>query len=324
MININSTLQEFFGHAIKAAYPDLENPPLIVTPSQQPKFGDYQCNSAMGISQMFKAKEQKVNPREIAKNITRHCPDSECVEKVEIAGPGFINVHLKKDFVSEQLINLLVNGIQLLALGENKKVVVDFSSPSIAKEMHVGHLRSTIIGKSLCRLFEFAGYDVLRLNHLGSLYVMSPSKSLIKSTMHWPSLFRESGESFYQDRMDDVVKEFENRGFVQADDGRKIVFVPGCSIPLTIYTYDTSDLAALKQRLFEEKADMIIYVVDNGQSVYFQAIFAAAQMISWYDPKVTPVTHAGFGVVLGEDKKKFKTHSGKTVRLIDLLEEGLK
>ncbi|XP_077613475.1 arginine--tRNA ligase, cytoplasmic isoform X2 [Crocuta crocuta] len=399
MININSRLQEVFGCAIKAAYPDLENPPLIVTPSQQPKFGDYQCNSAMSISQMLKTKEQKVNPREIAENITKHLPDNECVEKVEIAGPGFINVHLRKDFVSQQLTNLLVNGVQLPPLGENKKVIVDFSSPNIAKEMHVGHLRSTIIGESMSRLFEFAGYDVLRLNHVGDwgtqfgmliahlqdkfpdyLTVSPPigdlqafykeSKKrfdteeefkkrayqcvvLLQSknpdiTKAWKLIcdvsrqefnkiydaldisLIERGESFYQDRMNDIVKEFEDRGFVQVDDGRKIVFVPGCSVPLTIvksdggYTYDTSDLAAIKQRLFEEKADMIIYVVDSGQSVHFQTVFGAAQMIGWYDPKVTRVFHAGFGVVLGEDKKKFKTRSGETVRLIDLLEEGLK
>ncbi|KAI5774563.1 RARS1 [Gulo gulo luscus] len=399
MININSRLQEVFGCAIKAAYPDLENPPLIVTPSQQPKFGDYQCNSAMGISQILKTKEQKVNPREIAENITKHLPDNECIEKVEIAGPGFINVHLRKDFVSQQLTNLLVNGVKLPALGENKKVVVDFSSPNIAKEMHVGHLRSTIIGESMCRLFEFAGYDVLRLNHVGDwgtqfgmliahlqdkfpdyLTVSPPigdlqafykeSKKrfdteeefkkrayqcvvLLQSknpdiTKGWKLIcdvsrqefnkiydaldisLVERGESFYQDRMNDVVKEFEDKGFVQVDDGRKIVFVPGCSIPLTIvksdggYTYDTSDLAALKQRLLEEKADMVIYVVDSGQSVHFQTVFGAAQMAGWYDPKVTRVSHAGFGVVLGEDKKKFKTRSGETVRLIDLLEEGLK
>ncbi|XP_025722856.1 arginine--tRNA ligase, cytoplasmic [Callorhinus ursinus] len=399
MININSQLQDVFGCAIKAAYPDLENPPLVVTPSQQPKFGDYQCNSAMGISQIFKTKEQKVNPREIAENITKHLPDNECVEKVEIAGPGFINVHLRKDFVSQQLTNLLVNGVKLPALGENKKVVVDFSSPNIAKEMHVGHLRSTIIGESMCRLFEFAGYDVLRLNHVGDwgtqfgmliahlqdkfpdyLTVSPPigdlqafykeSKKrfdteeefkkrayqcvvLLQSknpdiTKAWKLIcdvsrqefnkiydaldisLIERGESFYQDRMNGIVKEFEDKGFVQVDDGRKIVFVPGCSIPLTIvksdggYTYDTSDLAALKQRLFEEKADMIIYVVDSGQSVHFQTVFGAAQMAGWYDPKVTRVSHAGFGVVLGEDKKKFKTRSGETVRLIDLLEEGLK
>ncbi|XP_034869797.1 arginine--tRNA ligase, cytoplasmic [Mirounga angustirostris] len=399
MININSRLQDVFGCAIHAAYPDLENPPLIVTPSQQPKFGDYQCNSAMGISQILKTKEQKVNPREIAENITKHLPDNECVEKVEIAGPGFINVHLRKDFVSQQLTSLLVNGVKLPALGENKKVVVDFSSPNIAKEMHVGHLRSTIIGESMCRLFEFAGYDVLRLNHIGDwgtqfgmliahlqdkfpdyLTVSPPigdlqafykeSKKrfdteeefkkrayqcvvLLQSknpdiTKAWKLIcdvsrqefnkiydaldisLIERGESFYQDRMNDIVKEFEDKGFVQVDDGRKIVFVPGCSIPLTIvksdggYTYDTSDLAALKQRLFEEKADMIIYVVDSGQSVHFQTVFGAAQMAGWYDPKVTRVSHAGFGVVLGEDKKKFKTRSGETVRLIDLLEEGLK
>uniref|UniRef100_A0A9L0RQM0 Arginine--tRNA ligase, cytoplasmic n=1 Tax=Equus caballus TaxID=9796 RepID=A0A9L0RQM0_HORSE len=318
MININSRLQEVFGCAIKAAYPDLENPPLIVTPSQQPKFGDYQCNSAMGISQMLKSKEQKVNPREIAENITKHLPGNECIEKVEIAGPGFINVHLRKDFVSEQLTSLLVNGVQLPALGENKKeskkrfdteeefkkrayqcvVLLQSKNPDITKAW-----------KLICDVSrqEFNKiYDALDI-------------SLI-----------ERGESFYQDRMNDIVKEFEDRGFVQVDDGRKIVFVPGCSIPLTIvksdggYTYDTSDLAAIKQRLFEEKADMIIYVVDNGQSVHLQTIFAAAQMIGWYDPKVTRVSHAGFGVVLGEDKKKFKTRSGETVRLIDLLEEGLK
>lgn len=101
MININRRLQEVFGCAIKAAYPDLENPPLVVTPSQQPKFGDYQCNSAMAISQMLKAKEQKVSPREIAENITKHLPNNEYIDRVEIAGPGFINVHLRKDFVSE-------------------------------------------------------------------------------------------------------------------------------------------------------------------------------------------------------------------------------
>ncbi|XP_028573321.2 arginine--tRNA ligase, cytoplasmic [Podarcis muralis] len=400
MININSRLQDIFGVAIKAAYPDLENPPLLVTPSQQSKFGDYQCNSAMSITQiLLKTKEQKVSPREIADKIARNIPDNECIAKIEIAGPGFINVHLKKDFVSKQLSSMLVNGVQLPALGERKKVVIDFSSPNIAKEMHVGHLRSTIIGESMCRLFEFVGFDVLRLNHLGDwgtqfgmliahlqdkfpdyltvsppigdlqafykeskrrfdteeefkkhayrcvVLLQSKNPDFIKawklicdvSRKEFQKIYDcldvtiiERGESYYQDKMSDIVKEFEEGGFVQVDDGRKIVFVPGYSVPLTIvksdggFTYDTSDLAALKQRLFEEKADYIIYVVDSGQAVHLQTIFAAGQMIGWYDPKVTRVTHAAFGVVLGEDKKKFKTRSGDTVRLIDLLQEGLK
>nr|BAE87594.1 unnamed protein product [Macaca fascicularis] len=370
MININSRLQEVFGHAIKAAYPDLENPPLLVTPSQQPKFGDYQCNSAMGISQMLKTKEQKVNPREIAENITKHLPDNECIEKVEIAGPGFINVHLRKDFVSEQLTSLLVNGVQLPAVGENKKVIVDFSSPNIAKEMHVGDW-GTQFGMLIAHLQDkFPDYLTVSppIGDLQAFYKESKKRFdteeefkkrayqcvvLLQGknpdiTKAWKLIcdvsrqefnkiydaldvsLIERGESFYQDRMNDIVQEFEDRGFVQVDDGRKIVFVPGCSIPLTIvksdggYTYDTSDLAAIKQRLSEEKADMIIYVVDSGQSVHFQTIFAAAQMIGWYDPKVTRVFHAGFGVVLGEDKKKFKTRAGETVRLMDLMGEGLK
>ncbi|XP_025891478.1 arginine--tRNA ligase, cytoplasmic [Nothoprocta perdicaria] len=399
MININSCLQELFGAAIQAAYPDLENPPLVVTTSQQPKFGDYQCNSAMGIAQiLLKRMEQKISPREIAEKIVQNIPSNECIEKVEIAGPGFINVHLRKDFVSRQLSSLLVNGVQPPAVGRRRKVIVDFSSPNIAKEMHVGHLRSTIIGESMCRLFEFVGHDVLRLNHLGDwgtqfgmliahlqdkfpdyltvsppigdlqafykeskrrfdteedfkkrayqcvVMLQSKNPDFLKawnlicdvSRKEFQKIYKclditlvERGESFYQDMMKDIVQEFEEKGFVQVDDGRKIVFVPGCSVPLTImksdggYTYDTSDLAALRHRLFEEKADILIYVVDSGQSVHLQTVFAAGRMIGWYDPKVTRVAHAAFGVVLGEDKKKFRTRSGDTVRLMDLLDEGL-
>ncbi|XP_075712533.1 arginine--tRNA ligase, cytoplasmic isoform X3 [Rhinoderma darwinii] len=399
MININVQLQEIFGRAIRASYPELVNAPLAVTPGQQPKFGDYQCNSAMAITQMLKARGEKVSPIEIASQIVKNLPENDLIEKTEIAGPGFINVHIKKNFISKQLTNLLVNGVQPPVIGEKKMVVVDFSSPNIAKEMHVGHLRSTIIGDSICRLFEFVGHDVLRLNHLGdwgtqfgmliahlqdkfpnyvsvsppigdlqSFYkeskkrfdeeeefkkrayqcvvqLQSKSPNIIKawnlicdvSRKEFQKIYDcldiriiDRGESYYQDKMIQVVKEFEEKGFVEVDEGRKVVFPPGCSIPLTIeksdggFTYDTSDLAAIKQRLVEERANIIIYVVDSGQGIHLQNVYSAAQMIGWYDAKVTRVEHAGFGVVLGEDKKKFKTRSGDTVRLIDLLEEGLK
>ncbi|ROJ62557.1 Arginine--tRNA ligase, cytoplasmic [Anabarilius grahami] len=399
MLNINQRLQQIFGEAISTAYPDLENPPHAVTPNQQAKFGDYQCNSAMAMSQMMKAKGQKVSPREIAEKIVQNIPNNELIERTEIAGPGFINIHLKRMFVSKLLSNLLVNGAQPPPLEKKKKVIVDFSSPNIAKEMHVGHLRSTIIGDSMCRLFEFLGYEVLRLNHVGdwgtqfgmliahlqdkfpnylsvsppigdlqSFYKESKKRfdedeefkkrayqCVVKLQSKDPDFIKgwnlicdvsrnefqkiydcleirieERGESYYQDMMTVVVKDFEEKGLVELDEGRKIVFAPGQSIPLTIvksdggYTYDTSDLAAIKNRLFDEKADIIIYVTDSGQAMHFQVVFAAAQLIGWYDPKVTRVEHAGFGVVLGEDKKKFKTRSGDTVRLMDLLEEGLK
>uniref|UniRef100_A0A8C7QTP6 Arginine--tRNA ligase, cytoplasmic n=1 Tax=Oncorhynchus mykiss TaxID=8022 RepID=A0A8C7QTP6_ONCMY len=381
MMNINQRLQEIFGEAIREAWPDLENPPLAVTPNQQAKFGDYQCNSAMAMAQMMKSKGLKVNPREIAEKIQQNIPDNELVEKTEIAGPGF-----------QAQASKILHAVR-------HRVVVDFSSPNIAKEMHVGHLRSTIIGDSMCRLFEFLGYDVLRLNHVGDwgtqfgmliahlqdkfpnyLTVSPPIGDLqafykeskkrfdeeedfkkrayqcvVKLQSKDPAFIKgwnlicdvsrnefqkvyncldiqiiERGESFYQEKMIAVVKEFEAKGLVEMDEGRKIVFAPGQQIPLTVvksdggYTYDTSDLAALRQRLFDEKADIIIYVTDSGQGTHFQVVFAAAQMIGWYDPKVTRVEHAGFGVVLGEDKKKFKTRSGDTVRLMDLLDEGLK
>ncbi|TDH05253.1 hypothetical protein EPR50_G00141690, partial [Perca flavescens] len=399
MMNINLRLQEIFGEAIRASCPELDNPPLSVAPNQQAKFGDYQCNSAMAMAQMLKARGMKINPREIAEKIIQNLPDNELIQKTEIAGPGFINIHLKRTIVSKLLSNLLINGVQPPPLASPKRVVVDFSSPNIAKEMHVGHLRSTIIGESMCRLFEFLGYDVVRLNHVGDwgtqfgmliahlqdkfpdyqtssppigdlqafykeskkrfdeeedfkkrayqcvVRLQSKEPDFIKawnlicdvSRREFQKVYDcldiqivERGESFYQDMMTKVVKEFEDKGLVELDEGRKIVFAPGQSIPLTVvksdggYTYDTSDLAALHHRLFTEKADIIIYVTDSGQATHFQVVFAAAQMIGWYNPQVTRVEHAGFGVVLGEDKKKFKTRSGDTVRLMDLLEEGLK
>ncbi|XP_068600714.1 arginine--tRNA ligase, cytoplasmic [Brachionichthys hirsutus] len=399
MMDINQRLREVFGEAIRASFPELENPPLAVAPNQQARFGDYQCNSAMAMAQILKAKGMKTNPRAIAEKIIENLPDNELIQGTEIAGPGFINIQLKKTFVSKLLSNLLKNGVKPPPLSSRKRVVVDLSSPNIAKEMHVGHLRSTIIGDSTCRLFEFMGYDVLRLNHVGDWgtqfgmliahlqdkfpnYVsVSPPigdlqafykeskkrfdseedfkvrayQCVVKLQRREPDFIQawslicdvsrkefqriydcldvqiiERGESFYQDMMTSRVKEFEDKGLVQLDEGRKLVFAPGQSIPLTIvksdggYTYDTSDLAALHHRLFHEKADIIIYVTDSGQGTHFQVVFAAAQMIGWYDPQVTRVEHAGFGVVLGEDKKKFKTRSGDTVRLMDLLEEGLK
>ena len=82
--------------------------------------------------------------------------------QVEVAGPGFINIHLRNKFVSSLLRDILLKGVQPPAAGPKKRCVVDFSSPNIAKEMHVGHLRSTIIGDSICRMMEFVGHDVLR------------------------------------------------------------------------------------------------------------------------------------------------------------------
>ncbi len=143
------------------AFPSSNETPNI-TPATQPQFGHYQCNSAMKL-----AKLAKKPPREIAQEIADSL-SKDIFLKVEVAGPGFINLTLNPEFLSEQ-INRLVHDPRLgISLPKKKqRIIVDFSSPNIAKEMHVGHLRSTIIGDCLARLFEFVGHDVVRLNHVG-------------------------------------------------------------------------------------------------------------------------------------------------------------
>jgi arginyl-tRNA synthetase len=112
--------------------------------------------------------KQKITPKDIAEKIVSKVASSSLIEKLEVAGAGFINICLKHEFGQTVLGNVLKNG-QVCAppVVQKRTVVVDFSSPNVAKEMHVGHLRSTIIGDSICRLLEFLGHDVLRLNHIG-------------------------------------------------------------------------------------------------------------------------------------------------------------
>ncbi|MHC5719722.1 MAG: arginine--tRNA ligase domain-containing protein, partial [Nostoc sp.] len=136
--------------------------PILVSASN-PKFGDYQANVALSLS-----KKLGLQPRAIAAAIVDKLDVSEICEPPEIAGPGFINLKLKTAYLEAKL-----NAIQaeprlgVPAAKTPKREIVDFSSPNIAKEMHVGHLRSTIIGDAIARILEFQGHDVLRLNHVG-------------------------------------------------------------------------------------------------------------------------------------------------------------
>lgn len=148
---------------VKAFGEEQKNTQALVNQASNPKFGDYQSNVALSLT-----KSLKKNPREIAQTIIDALELDEMCETPAIAGPGFINFILKPNYL-EALIKELQNddrlGIEPVA--EPQKVVVDFSSPNIAKEMHVGHLRSTIIGDSIARVLEFRGQNVLRLNHVG-------------------------------------------------------------------------------------------------------------------------------------------------------------
>ena len=139
-----------------------ESDPLVV-PASNPKFGDYQSNVALSLP-----KKLKQAPRSIAEKIVENLKVDNFCEPPTIAGPGFINFTIKPTYLATQLSHIQPDdrlGIKKVQLTE--KVVVDFSAPNIAKEMHVGHLRSTIIGDCIASIFEFRGYDVLRLNHVG-------------------------------------------------------------------------------------------------------------------------------------------------------------
>ena len=161
-MNISNILSEKVSAAMVAAgLPEGTNPAISL--SNRANFGDYQANGVMGA-----AKKLRTNPRELATKVVEALDLTGIAEKVELAGPGFINIHLDKNWLATQL-NLISNdqhlGVNQSAAPQN--VVVDYSAPNLAKEMHVGHLRSTIIGDAVVRALEFRGEHVIRQNHMG-------------------------------------------------------------------------------------------------------------------------------------------------------------
>lgn len=386
---IKNTLRSAALKALPSIPP--EQLEIEITPATQEKFGHYQCNSAMKWSKLLKQP-----PREIAQQVLDHLERGP-FSLVELAGPGFINLTLSKEFLSKHLNESLRD--PHLGVGrpfENKRVLVEFSSPNIAKEMHVGHLRSTIIGDALARLYEFLGYNVIRLNHVGDwgtafgmliAYMQKEAPEVLSgkketdlpTLMGWykaskarfdadeafktesrlavvklqggdPEALRaweiicevsrkafeevyaildikltERGESFYNPMLPEIVADLEKKGLVTISDGAKCVFHEGIRIPLMVqksdggYNYDTTDMAAMLHRVEEEKADRIIVVTDAGQSLHFDLVRRTAEKAGYLDPKKVRFDHVPFGVVLGPDGKKFKTRSGDTEKLIDLL-----
>lgn len=161
-MNIRQILSEkVLAAMVAAGLPNDTNP--AVNPSARAQFGDYQANGVMGA-----AKKLKTNPRELAQQVLEHLHISDIAEKVEIAGPGFINIHLNKDWLATQLMSTANDEhIGVSQPTEPQTIVVDYSAPNLAKEMHVGHLRSTIIGDAVVRTLEFCGHHVIRQNHMG-------------------------------------------------------------------------------------------------------------------------------------------------------------
>ncbi|NIB44461.1 arginine--tRNA ligase [Pseudomaricurvus alkylphenolicus] len=161
-MNIRELLQDKVQQAMLAAEIPAEYGPHLA-PSKKAGFGDYQANGAMAA-----AKALKSNPRDIAQKILDNLDLEGIAGKVEIAGPGFINIHLSDTWLSSQAVEILGDKrLGMTPVESAQTVVVDYSSPNLAKEMHVGHLRSSIIGDALVRALEFQGHKVIRQNHVG-------------------------------------------------------------------------------------------------------------------------------------------------------------
>jgi len=160
-VNIQSILSDKIKQAMIAAGAD-EQCDALIRQSSKPQFGDYQANGIMAA-----AKKLGLNPREFAQKVLDHADLSDVAEKTEIAGPGFINIFLNPTWLANNVSAALKDQNLGVSANEKQTIVIDYSSPNVAKEMHVGHLRSTIIGDAVVRTLEFLGHNVIRANHVG-------------------------------------------------------------------------------------------------------------------------------------------------------------
>ncbi|XXT18107.1 arginine--tRNA ligase [Sorangium sp. So ce429] len=363
---------------------------------------DYQANAAMALG-----KRLGKPPREVAAAIVAQLEVGGICRKVEIAGPGFVNLTLDDVYLMGELAETAGGGqLGIAPAAQPETVIVDYSGPNAAKEMHVGHLRSTIIGDALARVLEALGHRVIRQNHLGdwgtpfgmliehmldlgegaaseelsvgdldAFYRQARAKfdgdpafaersrrrvvrlqggdeqtlalwrQLVgESTRYFESVYRRlgvtltaadvAGESFYNPMLADVIAELTAKGLARESEGALCVFPAGFTgkggepLPLIVrkqdggYGYPTTDLAAIRHRLTTVGAQRLIYVVGAPQSQHFAMVFTTAREADWLAPPAR-AEHVAFGSVLGADKKMFKTRSGDTVKLSDLLDEAV-
>ena len=398
-MNIQSILSEKIKQAMIAAGADAQCEALV-RQSGKVQFGDYQANGIMPA-----AKKLGLNPREFAQSVLDKAELQDIAEKTEIAGPGFINIFLKDTWLADN-INRAVQDPKLgVHNPEKQTVVVDYSSPNVAKEMHVGHLRSTIIGDAVVRTLEFLGNHVIRANHVGDWgtqfgmliaylekmenehasemelsdleafyraakkhydedpvfaekarnyvvklqsgdeYCRTMWQKLVKITMQQNQHNYDRlnvtltdkdvmGESLYNPMLPGIVEDLKKQGLAVEDDGALVVYLDefknkdGDPMGVIVqkkdggFLYTTTDIAAAKYRYETLKAQRALVFSDTRQSQHMQQAWLITRKAG-YVPDSFQLEHKNFGMMLGKDGKPFKTRSGDTVKLADLLDEAI-
>ncbi|MGW9028433.1 arginine--tRNA ligase [Streptomyces sp. NPDC055722] len=405
--SLTASVHQRLANALSATLPEAADADPLLRRSDR---ADFQANGILAL-----AKKAKANPRELATQVVDKVVTGDVIKDVEVSGPGFLNITITDKAITENLAARAADTEGRLGVpyAENPgTTVIDYAQPNVAKEMHVGHLRSAVIGDSVLKLLEFTGETVIRRHHIGDwgtqfgmliqyldehpheldhraaevtgeeamsnldrLYkaarrlfdsdeefktrarrrvvdlqagdphtVAMWQKFVDESKIYFFSVFEKLdmeirdpdivGESGYNDMLAETCRLLEDSGVAVRSEGALCVFFDdvkgpdGNPVPLIVqksdggYGYAATDLSAIRDRVFNLKANSIIYVVDARQSLHFKMVFETARRAGWLNDDVKAYQLA-FGTVLGKDGKPFKTREGETVRLVDLLDEAI-
>ncbi len=378
-----------------------------VTVSNRPDLCEYQCNGAMA-----GAKQYKKAPIMIANEVAEKLQDSDAFQEVVAVAPGFLNLKLSEEFLLEYIKGMESDAKFGLDMPESpKKIIVDYGGANVAKPLHVGHIRSAVIGESIKRICRYVGHDVIGDVHLGDwglqmglvitgvqdrqpelpyfddsfegeypaeapftmseleeIYPAASARSkedaeykarameatfkLQNGVRGYRALWRHimdvsiadlkknysslnvefdlwKGESDVHDLIPDMVKYMKEEGYAYVSDGALVVDVkeetdtkemPPCMILKSdgAALYNTTDLATILERMNLYRPDMMIYLTDKRQDLYFEQVFRCARKTKLVTPQ-TELKWLGFGTMNGKDGKPFKTRDGGVMRLETLI-----
>ena len=398
-MNIQAILSDKISAAMQAAGAP-EGCDALVRQSAKAQFGDYQANGVMGA-----AKKMALPPRQLAEAIIAQLDLEGIASKVEIAGPGFINIFLESTWIADHAQQALQDEKLGISPVAPQTIVIDYSAPNVAKQMHVGHLRSTIIGDAAVRTLEFLGHKVIRANHVGDWgtqfgmliaylekvqnenasdmaladlevfyreakkcydedeafalrargyvvklqsgdeYCRKMWRKLVDITMAQNQQTYQRlnvtlteddvmGESLYNSMLAGIVADLREKGLAVDSEGAVVVYLDefknkdGEPMGVIIqkkdggYLYTTTDIACAKYRHETLHADRVLYYIDSRQHQHLVQAWTIVRRAG-YIPESMSLEHHMFGMMLGKDGKPFKTRTGGTVRLSDLLDEAI-